>query len=350
MLDAPPAIDRPQYLYLPRRDRRALVILVCVLISLPAIGLWRLVLQAQWNTVIGCVLFIGVGCASLVALLRARIRVDADGIARRGWLGWRVTPWAKILERPAPTLCVDQGPWTGASRRIRRLYRAPGWLAPEGKLALQRLLTPAGTRMHLPKAPGRFQMFLFGPRTLELDAEGLRLERDGGVQTWSWAEVRKVTVRKKRATTSAINQIRIELTDGKIFSTESPTIECECPCQCRHDYLLQLFLRSVRRPEQLLIWAELGEPTSIAEARYRCDRIQSELRTGRYLTRGYAILAAGLLCFGLATGNELSMHLAIHFFASAVVVGPLFWEFLRREREDRNMLQAWLAARCDSPP
>lgn len=351
MLNEPPVIDCPRYYYLPPRDRRALLILVCVLIFSPAIAIavWTWLLGAPTDDCTGLIVFIGVSSAVLLSLVRAQIRVDADGVARRGFAGWRVTPWSEILDRPAPTLCVGQGPWTGASRRIRRLYSA-WWLAPDELLSLQRLLTPPGTRTHLPAVPRRFQMTLFGESMLELDAEGLRFDGHSGVQTWTWDDVRKVTVRKERATTPAMESICIELTGGREFSHKNSTIKCDCPCHCRHDYLLQLFLRSVLQPEQLLIWAKRGEPTSVAEARFRCDAMESELRTGRMFARGYPIIVAGLFCVGLATGNDLSLKLAIQLTGYGVFIVPLLWAVLRKQRKDRDILRAWLAASSESRP
>lgn len=352
MLDEPPAIDLPQYYYLPARDRRALVILVCVLIVSPAIAfaVWRWLLGVRPDEMIRLVAFVGVISAALLSLLRARIRVDQDGIARRGFVGWRTTPWSEILARPAQMLCVRQGPWTGASRRIRRLYTAPRWLEPDDMLSLHQLLTPSGTRTHLPELPRRFQMTLFGPSILELDAMGLRLEGSTGVQTWSWAEVEFVKVRKERATTPAIDGIRIELTDGAKFSNSSPTIVCDCPCQCRPDFLLQQFLRSVLSDDQLLIYAQRGEPASVTEAQYRLEMTESGLKTGRTCARCYGIVVAGLLGFGLAAHNELSLQIGLQLAAYGLFFGPAAWGLFRQQREVRDMLQAYLDARIGSKP
>ena len=130
MRDARPAIDRPKYYYLAPLWRRLVVIVVCGLIFVPmvVIPVRSLILGRPIPLHFGVVLCVSISCTMMLSLLRARVRVDGEGITRRGLVGWRTYPWDEILSRPAQALCVGQHPWTGAPRRIRRLYAMLRWL------------------------------------------------------------------------------------------------------------------------------------------------------------------------------------------------------------------------------
>lgn len=350
MNDVIPETRPPRYCHPAALWRRLLWIMICGLIAVPTIvfAVWRLILRQPVQFNAGFALFVAAGCTVLLLMLRARIRIDGHGIALRGWLGWRNCPWLEIASRPTPLLCVGQEPWSVATPRIRRLYRALYWLEEEERLALYQSLTPAGTRVHLPETPGRFRLQIFGLRWLELDADELRLEGDGGVETWRWSDVELVKVRKESNATPAVDAIRFKFADGREFSINSSPIECDCPCQCRHDFLLLTFLRRALRDDQLLIWAQRGEPASVAEARYRLGMTESELKTSRICARCYGIAVGGLWAFGLAAGADRFLRLGIQLLAYGVFFGPAVWGIFRQQRQLRDMLRDYLDARTHS--
>lgn len=346
MHDAPPAIVRARFFYPAPHYRRLVVILVCGLIGVPTIVIVvrHQLLGAPVQLNVRASVFVGASCAVLLWLLRARIRVDADGIGSRGFIGWRRCPWCDIVSRRAQTLCVGGGPWAGAPPQIQHAYAQLRWLKDEDAFEVYEMLTPAGTCTHLPQLPSRFRMQIFDLRWLEIDTKGLRLEDDGSVQLWYWNDVRKVKIRKETDTSCGVDSMSIELSDGtKILAVNrtSRKIDCECPCQCRHDYLLQQFLRSMLPADKVLVYAKTGPPMSMAEAKHRRASTESGLRLGRNMAVCYAFTLGTLLVLGLAVGIRDCLDVAITLICYGVVYGPI----ARRERSKRDLLQAYLNAR-----
>jgi hypothetical protein len=78
--------------YDPWRDRRG----TSALAALSALGLCALVLWARLPFVLASALSVACIASFSPALTPVSCRVDADGVARRGVLGWERRPWAEV--------------------------------------------------------------------------------------------------------------------------------------------------------------------------------------------------------------------------------------------------------------
>jgi len=347
MIDETFSFDRPRYFYLAPLMRRLFLIFIAGLIGVPLVFLAarRLLLGQAVQFQLGWAVAITAGSLFVASSLRARIRVDGEGIARRTLFGWRSTPWEEITGRPAATLCVGEGPATHAPQPIYKLYiKLDGMEEPDAVL-LYRLLTPTSTATHLPKAPEKFRAQVFGHKWIEIDGQGLRLEENGELQSWFWTDVEQIKAGKERSSDPGFKSLRFHFRDGTELPLVDGTVECEPECRGRRDFLLLQFLRQVVPADKLLVYALHGPPMSVADAEHRHSVTQSNLCTGRSLTLVFGVALIALLCWGVLGANEVAKHLAIVLIAHGIVCGPIACKLVSDERAKRQMLEAYLRTR-----
>lgn len=338
----------PRHLHLAPLYRRLVVICLAGLVVVSAALAASMWFQRVWLGLpqrIAVEPFVVCGAIALLlaSLLRSRIRVDEDGVARRTPFGWRRHDWSELRNRDLASLCVGESLTRGMDRPARRLYRRLHFLDPADSVPLLRQATPDGARVHFPPTPRRMRVQVFGLKWIELDERGITFEAAEEQNFRPWSELKRAVLRKESHSSLELKHARLEFPDAT-YPLIPTSVECETEpeCRCRRDYLLQRFLSSVLHRDQLLILVSNGPPESVGEAEHRLRSKQEGLSSGRLIARGYCVAVLVLLLIWREFQVEGCFRIAILLISHGVFLGPMYWGLIRQSREDLQMLQTYL--------